>query len=583
MASLRSPAAGATRGNRRSLFPLIAGAIGIGVALLILYPLVAMLPEVFIQDGELRLGAFVDAWREPGALTAVRNTFVVVGVSTTLAVIVGAGFAWLNERTDARMGWVTEALPVVPMMVPPLAGTIGWILLLSPGPGFLNVFLRDIAGALGISTGPEGPLTIFSWYGLIFVYVLYLVPHAYLTIAAALRSLDPALEEASRVNGAGPWRTLVRVTIPAVRPAIAAGALLALVIGIALFSVPVLLGALPRIEVLAVRVVRLTTFDFPPDLDAAVVLGLAMVLLIGGAWLLQSRLLRAGRHATIGGRSNQATRVELGRWRWPARACMLGYLLSTSILPFLALLIVSLQSFWSPTIKWDSLDFDSYATVLIDNELTRRAFQNSILLGISGATVAIAIAAVIAFFVQRNAGSPVSRFVDGTTKLPGALSHVVVAVALIAALGGPPFGLSGTLLLLFLGYLILYIPQATVTASSSLAQVDRSLSEASLLCGASQGRTFRKVALPLMLPGLAAGWVFVFVLMAGDVTASVMLASTETPVVGFVMLSLFNSGTYPTLAAIGTVISLVTSAIVLSALYFSRRRDRPAPEIGAAR
>lgn len=562
--------AGRTRKTRLSLFPVFAATLGIAVAILIIYPVIAMLPEVFIQDGSLELGAFRGAWSTTGTAAMLRNTFLLVLGSTAVAVIVGSAFAWLNERTNARMGWLTEALPVVPMMVPPLAGTIGWILLLTPGPGSLNVLLRGI----GIGSGSEGPLNIYTWYGLVFVYTLYLVPHVYLTVAAALRNLDPALEEASRINGAGPWRTFWRVTMPAVRPSIASGGLLALVIGIAIFSVPVLLGTPAGIDVLAVRIVRLTAFVFPPELDTAVVLGFVVIAVIGFTWILQNRFLRAGRHATIGGRSGGTSKVNLGPWRWVARGVMVFYLLATTVLPFAALLLVSMQSFWTPVIVWSSLDLSSYVDVLLEDRLTQNAFKNSVLLGVVGASVAIAVAAVVVFYIQRNAGKRVASLVDGATKLPGALSHVVVGVALIAALGGPPFRLTGTLLILFLGYLILYMPQATVTAGSALSQVDRSLSEASLACGASEGRTFRKVALPLMVPGLAAGWVFVFVLMAGDVTASVMLASTRTPVVGFVMLDLFNNATYPLLAAMGAIISVVTSAIVLSALFLSKRGGR---------
>ena len=222
----------------------------------------------------------------------------------------------------------------------------------------------------------------------------------------------------------------------------------------------------------------------------------------------------------------------------------------------------------------------NYVRVLFDNEFTKSAFQHSLGLGVVGASVAMAVAAMIVFYVQRNAHSRIARGIDGTTKLPAALSHVIVGLALIATFAGPPFNLGGTLLILFIGYLILYLPQATITAGSALSQIDKSLSEASLMSGASQGRTFRRVAVPLMAPGLGAGWIFVSVLMAGDVTASVMLASSRTPVVGFVMIDLFANSTYPVLAAMGAVISVITSAVVLLALFLpGRRRRRVQPAV----
>ncbi len=568
---------------RPSRFTIVAGALGIGTAILILYPLVVMFADFLFEDGRLDLSAFSEAWNQSGTVKMLINTAVVVSVSTGLAVVIGSVFAWLNERTDARIGWLSDTLPIIPLMIPPLVGTIGWILLATPGPGFLNGLLRELADLVGLSHGATGPLDIYSWYGLIFLYVLYLVPQVYLTVAAALRNLDGALEEASRANGAGPLRTLVRVTLPAVRPSIGAGALLALLIAVAMFSVPILIGTAARIDVLTVRIVQLMTNSVPAKVNVAVVWGLLMMIVVGTAWLLQARMLRAGRHATVGsGRSSTTSRVRLGRWRWAARVSMVVYMLATSILPLVAVIIVSLQPFWTQAIRPELLSFDSYSTLLFEQELTRASFRNSLMLGIGGATLAMALAAVSAFFISRSGGGIVGRLVDGATKLPGAFSQVVIAVALIAAFAGPPFALSGSLMLLLVAYLIFYMPQATITAGSALAQVDRSLSEASLVSGASEGRTFRKVVVPLTLPGLAAGWVFVFVLMAGDVTGSVMLATTSTPVVGYTMLDLFINGTYPLVAAMGAAISVVTSVVVLAALYLTRRADRRLQGPGAS-
>jgi iron(III) transport system permease protein len=577
MALVQAPADLAADKQPKPYFVIASTAVGVGVAILILYPLIAVLPQVFVDDGAVDLSVWSTAWSAAGTGAMLRNTAILVGVGTVLAVLIGAIFAWLSERTDARMGRVTEVLPIVPMMVPPLAGTIGWVLLLTPGPGLLNVLLRDVLSWFGRDPGLQGPLNIFSWYGLIFIYVLYMVPHVFLTVAAALRNLDPALEEASRASGASPLTTLFRITLPAIRPSITAGALLALVIGLSMFSTPFVLGTPAGIDVLAVRIVRLTSFSFPAQLAEAVVLGSVLILLIGSAWVIQTRLLRAARHATIGGRRGGEAKVVLGRsGRFLARSTMVGYLAVTSILPFSALLLVSLQPFWTSNVDISRWGMRNYESVLLDNEFTKSAFQHSLGLGVVGASVAMAVAAMIVFYVQRNAHSRVARGIDGTTKLPAALSHVIVGLALIATFAGPPFNLGGTLLILFIGYLILYLPQATITAGSALSQIDKSLSEASLMSGASQGRSFRRIAVPLMAPGLGAGWIFVFVLMAGDVTASVMLASSRTPVVGFVMIDLFANSTYPVLAAMGAVISIITSAVVLLALFLPGRRRRRA-------
>jgi iron(III) transport system permease protein len=512
---------------------------------------------------------FAEIWDSGRLLSVLGSTLLVVVGSTLLATAIGATFAWLNERTNSSLGRISDVVPIVPLLVPSLAGSIGWILLASAGPGFLNVFIRWVASWFGVDMGTEGPLDVFSWYGLVFLYVLYLVPHVYLTVAAALRNLDPALEEASRMSGAGPFRTLRKVTLPAILPSIFSGAMLALVFGLALFSVPILIATPARIDILSVEIVNLTISVYPAQTGQAVAFGIIMTLFIASILFAQARLIKGGRQAMIGGKASRSSRVDLGLWRWPAKVLMLGYLAVTSVLPLLALVVVSLEPFWTARIRPDKFTFASYRSLFSGGSGILSAFRNSILLGVVGATVAMLIAAVVVFACRRL-GRSLSRSIQAVTKLPSAFSHVVIGVAFIAVFVGVPFQLQGTLLLLFLGYLVVYLPQATFSAESAMGQIGPPLVEASATCGGSDARTFRKVVLPLLRPGLTAGWVFVFILMAGDVTMSVMLASTSTPVVGFTMIDLYHSGTYPLLAAMGVIITVVSGAVVIPVLVLSR-------------
>lgn len=560
--------AGARRGAGG--FGWFAALLSLLVTLLILYPLLKVAVDTFMPGGVFDPAPIRAAFLQPGLAKLVANTLLVAFSGTAFAVLVGSVFAWLSERTDLGMRWLMHLLPIVPLLVPPIAGAIGWVLLGAPKSGFLNVWLRQALSAAGIDLA-SGPLNVFSWPGLVFVYVLYLVPEVYLVVAAGLRNVDPALEEAARMNGSGPWTTLRRVTLPSVTPAIAAGAVLALLAAFALFSVPVILGPQAGIDILSVRVVELMTATFPPRTGVALTLGLLVLVVTGTAWWVQGRILRLRRHAVIGGRGMRAAPVRLGRWRPLARGVMLAFLLLTSVLPLLALIVVSLQPFWTPSVDLAALTLRHYQR-LFANDFTRNAFRNSIVLGCAGATVGTAVAAVIAFFIDRNRLGLLSRVVDGTTKLPGAVSHLLIGIACVSAFAGAPFYLSGTTALLFLAYVVLYMPQATLNASAALAQVGRELSEASLMSGASQGRTFLRVTLPLMAPGLAAAWTLLFVLMSGEITASSMLAGTRNPVVGFVVLDLWANGSYSALTAFGTLMSLMTSAVVLLALRLSRGR-----------
>lgn len=553
--------------TRATPFLIFATSVSVFMAWLVVFPLISMLIRAFTTDGALDLSGF-EILTRPAIGQTIANTAIALGLSMLAATIIGSGFAWLNERTDASMGTVTDVLPILPLMVPPVAGAIGWVFLASSGAGLLNGLIRRVLEWFGISIS-TGPLNINSWTGLIFVYTLYLVPIVYLVVSSSLRGLDSSFEEASRVSGASAFGTFRRITLPAIAPSVASAAVLSLVVGLGLFSVPVVIATGARIDILAVEIIRLVR-EFPAQTDAAIVLGIVMLVAVGVAWSMQLFLRKAGHYASVGGRASHGSRVRLGALRTPARIVMLLYLAATSVLPFSALVLVSMQGFWSPNVRWSSLSFSNYGEVLFQDDATVTAIRNSGLLAFIGATLAVFIAVTVAYFVIRTSAS--GRIADGVVKLPGAVSNIIIGVAFLITFSGAPFQLGGTLWILFLAYITINMPQASLTAGTALEQVGRDLWEASYVCGASETRTFRKILVPLAMPGLVAGWAMVFVLMAGDLSVSSMLASTGTRVVGFVLLDLWQFGIYPKVAAFAVGISVLAFTVVGTVLLVTRRR-----------
>lgn len=573
-ADTTSEATGALPGGVRrlrqvSLFELVAGLVTIAVVLIVAYPLLAMIWSVFVVDGRLDLSAFSDAWNQRGIGEVMVNTGVIVVVSVTLSLLVATLFAWVMERTDARMGWASSILPLVPLMVPALAGTVGWVTLLSPTAGLINVQARELLGVVGIQL-EEGPFDIFSWWGMIFLYVIFLVPFGYVVIAPALRNLDPSLEEASRVNGGGILRTFLSVTLPSIKPALAGAVTIQLIIAFAMFAVPATVGITARIETLSVRIYRLLTFGFPPRTGVAVALSLVMLVCVGIAFWVQRRITRAGRYSTIGGRVGRSSLIGLGKLRWLARFGVLSYIAATSVLPVGGMILISIQGFWSTTIDWGDVSLENYRSVFNDAELSS-SLSNSVVLGIQGGLIAMIAAVVLALYLSRNTGVG-ARIVDNAARLPSTLPHLVIAVAFVAAFAGPPFNLAGSAAILLGAYLVMYLPQALISATSSMSQIGGDMIEASLVSGAGNGRTFRSVILPLMWPGFVSGFALLFVLTAGEVTGSAILAGIDTPVVGFTMIELWQSGSITVLAALAVLVSLIFSVVTLLALRFGRTR-----------
>jgi iron(III) transport system permease protein len=516
-------------------------------------------------------------FRDPAFLASVENTLIIIGISGSSALVIGSVFAWLNERTDASFGAFSKLAPLVPLFIPPVALAVGWILLAQSSAGFINGYLRDALGLVGIHM-TSGPLNISTWPGLLFVYTIALVPYAYLVVSPAFRNMDTSLEEASRMSGAGPLKTAFHVSLPAIAPALASAGLLIVIIGAALFSIPAIIGTSARIPTVAVFIVDLVDSG-PGGLPLAVAAAIVLFLFILLVWLLHRWFTsRTHRQVTISGRVSSAAIVRLGRWRWVARAVLMLYLITVSILPFLALVIVALQPFWSAKIDPGVFTIASFKGFFVDpaDNLSRFGLLTSVKLGAIGATVIMGIATIVVTFTHQTKGF-VSHFVEAVTKVPAAITGLVIGVAILVTFGGSPFHLAGSLLILVLAYLVIFTPQGSLAAESARGQVGNDLLEASSMSGGSRMRTSYNVLWPLMRPGLAYGWAMIFVLITGDLTAAAILSGPANPVVGYAILSIYDEGTYSQLGVLGVFVCLVTlvvvGAVVLSYGRQSRKRD----------
>lgn len=543
-------------GNSVLVFNLIAAVVALCVAVLILYPLAIMIGRTFFPGGVANLQGPLSVLAQPWVGQTMINTLVVVGASTGIAVAVGAGMAWLNNRTDANLGAIGFILPLIPLLIPSVALAIGWVLIAAPRVGFLN-------GALAALFGRDGPqLDIYSWAGLILVYSINGIPYVYLVVSAALQNVDPALEEASRTSGAGLWRTLRKVSLPAIRPAVIASALLVVISGLGLYSIPAIIATTANIDLLPTRIVQLLTRTYPPRGGEAQILGTVMLVVIVGLWMVQRWVSSRGRHVVMGGRVSGTGRLMLGKWRWPARLVMLTIMALASVIPLLALLVVALQPYWTPRVDFSNLTLVHFQTVLFEGRQTEAAFRNSLFLSGVGATIAMIIATLVAIYAHRS-NSMTAKFADGSLKLPAAIPNLVIALGFLITFSGAPYYLSGTIVLLLMAFVVIYIPPGSIAANAAVTQVGKDLWEASSINGAGELRTVRKVVIPLAIPGLIAGWTMVFVHMMGDLSASALLAGIGNPVIGFTILEIWETGSFGQLAAFSTLMCVAITIIVL--------------------
>lgn len=551
-----------------SAFSLMLAA---AVILLTVVSLGVVILKLFIVDGTFTIEPIRHTLTQPDLASTITSTLSVVIASTVIAVAIGGGLAWLNERTDARMGLLSDLLPMVPFLVPPVAGSMGWMMLFAPKAGYINNAWWWLLERFGIHTA--NPLmNIYSWHGMVFVFSIYGVAFTYMTIAPALRTLDSNLEEQSRVSGASGLKTMVRVTLPAVMPAVIAGALLWIWIALVTVDIPMVIGTPADIPMLSTKLVTALRQTFPVDRPLAVGLSSIVAMIVMAVWLIHHRVMHRQRNSTMGSKGSRTVPVELGRWRTPVRIAMLGYMGLTTVLPFGALLVVAVTGSWQPTIHWSSASFDRFKQ-LLSSPATQAGLRNSLVLALVAATLVVLVTSVLSLYVHR-AGRWTGGVIDAGLKLPGALGAPVLVVGILLTFSGSPFWYAGTLTILFLGYVLLCIPNASIASDAAVAGVGEELMEASSIAGAGELRTFRRVVLPLLIPGMVGAWAIVFVRVMGDVTVSSLLAGVGNPVIGFQLIDAQQSGSPADVAALASVLTLISAGTLFLAVWYGRRSSR---------
>lgn len=537
--------------------PVVATLLLVGW--LVLVPLGYLVWRTFVEDGSLTLRFVREAYAADGLGEMVSTSVLFAGGATSVALLTGVPLAWLLVRTDLPLRRTCLALALLPLAVPGVLFTIAWIFLASPNAGLINT----IAGASLVD--------VFGLGGMIVIEGVHLSPLVLLLMAAAVRSIDPALEEGALCSGASLSTVLRRITLPLLRPALLAGALVSLIRALETFEVPALIGVPGGVWVFTSRIFQ-ALHRFPDGIALAGAYALPLVVLTGGGALLLGALTRRrSAFETVSSRGTARQPLALGRARTPAFALVAIYLAVTIVLPTLALIWMSTQPFLaSPSGKsFSRASLEGYTNVLSDSS-TLRAFSNSLLLGTAAATVTVAVGAVVAWFSVRSAVRG-RRAADALAFLPLALPGIVLGTALLAFWVRMPWTIYGTLWILLLAYVTRFLPYGLRAASSAMSQLGRDLEEAAQVSGASWGQAFRRVVLPLAGPGLLAGWIMVVVFAIRDLSASIVLYSPGNEVIAVRVWQEYQNGNFQMVGALGVLTTIASLLLVGVAALLVRR------------
>jgi iron(III) transport system permease protein len=485
--------------------------------------------------------------------------------ASLFAFVVGTALAWMNERTNTPFKAVFFALSLIPLVIPSILFTVAWILLASPQIGIVNQLLQ---GWLGLE---QPPFDIYSMAGMIWVDGLHYSPMAFLLMSAAFRAMDPSLEESATMSGASVWQVLWRVTLKLTWPAIFATILILFVRAIESFEVPALLGLPVGIEVFTSSIYT-AVHRYPSQVGLASAYGVALLAITTVGVYAVSRLSSKGsKYATMTGKGFRPRQIDLGAWRWLTASVFVVYFSLIVVLPFLVLLWSSFQRFYTVPSReaLRNLTLDPYRFVFSYPDLAGTVW-NSLLLSFGAATVVMLVTSVICWLVVKTK-LPGRWLLDNIASLPLVFPGIVLGLSIMIFYLNVDIGIYGTIWIMFVAYITRFMPYGLRYNTTSMLQIHTELEESAAMCGASWTTTFRRIVLPLLKPGLVAGWIYVMIVSIRELSTSILLYSPDTRVVSIVIWELWENGQYVELSALGVLFILSLFVLVLLARWAGSR------------
>ena len=534
-------------------------------AVLVLYPVFYLLQAAFdVGDPQTRpptaygFDNFSNLFQYPQILL---NTLTVSFAATAMALVIGFLMAWILARTNVPGRRAFEQLMAVPYYLTPLLGALAWSMLGAPESGFINQVWRALGGS-------EHIIDINTPYGIAWVMALFEGSVAFVMIAAVMKSTDPALEEASQVMGASRLRTMLRVTLPLVIPGVLGAAIFVFAEMLGSFAVALVLGLPNRYYVITTAIYQLVQ-QYPPRIQVAAAMGVALFVVMFVMLFIYRRIVSAGSYVTITGKAFRPRVADVGRLRYVLFGVCVLYLLAAVALPIATLLYASVQKIAVAFPAADNFTLNNFRAAMSMNAV-RSALGNSLLLGFATANIGVVLMGLLAWVVYRSR-LPGSGLIEYIVMFPQAVPRLVFAFGMMWAWLVFPIPIYGTLWLLLIAYLTVFLPLGVRTIAGVMLQIDKSLEECAQMCGASWTFRTRTVTIPLLWPGLIAAWVLLFIASVRELGASILLMGPNSKVITpSIVESWFGTASELT-ATLALIQTLVVAAAMVVLVAVTRR------------
>ena len=500
------------------------------------------------------------------------NTLGIAVVAVAVSASLGFSFAWLIERTDLPYKSLAVALLSMGVLIPTFLKAMGWIFLLHPRIGMINLWLKQLFGL------QNSPLNIATLTGIGFVEGITLAPVAFAMISAALRSMNPALVEASSIHGVGRLRTLLRIELPLVWPALVSVLIWIFTIAIAAFDVPAVIGMANNIFTFSTALYfTVNPTEGLPKYGISGAFGTIMIIFSLFLMLPYFYALKHGhRYQVISGKAYQTRPIELGRWSIAGWAALGLYNLLAFVFPLLAMFWTSLLPY-TQLPSWQAvanISFARYTELAVDRSVIQSAL-NTLFLMAAVPSMVVTLSAAISWIVTRSRMR--GRFIlDAIAFLPHPVPNILFAlsIAYLALLISDVVPLYGTIYVLLAVYVVCWISFGTRLLNGNMLQVHRELEEAAQVGGVRALRILGKIIIPLVRPGLVYAWVWTALMAYRELTMAVLLASPKNPVLSTFIWSQWNGGGLGDAGAAGVMMVGVMSPLVLTLWIFARKQQQ---------
>ena len=524
-----------------------------------LTPQTATRPAVFTLDN------YRSAYYSAETFRLFLNSVQYAAGTSVFALFLGTTLAWMNERTNTPFKKLFFALSIIPLVIPGILFVVAWIMLASPKIGILNVAVQRLFDTDYV------PFNIYTMTGMIWTDGLHYSPMAFLLMTAAFRSMDPSLEESAMMSGASILQIAWKITLKLSWPAAVGSLLILFVRSLESFEVPALLGLPVGIQVYTSSIYQ-AIHQYPSQIGLAASYAITLLLITSIGIYLQSQLAYQGsRYSTVTGKGFRPRTIDLGPWRYFTAALFILYFVVIVLLPFLILVWSSLQKFYSAP-SWAALSrlsLDSYRTIL-DYPQFWSTVRNSLFLSFTTATTVMLIGAIVSWVIVRTK-IPGRWVLDNLASMPLVFPGLVLGLSIMICYLYIDIGVYGTIWILLIAYVTRFMPYGSRYVSTSMLQIHKELEESAAMSGASWAMTFRRVVLPLLKPGLLAGWIYVLIVSIRELSSSILLYSPGTEVVSVMIWELWQNGQYVELSALGVMLIILLFCLVMIAQLVGKR------------